>query len=533
MSNSSIRNLLLCAFFIAMIAAGMFLTSSLFVDNYVVPKWYAVAFCACGLMITYVVFSFFTAAPSVDDIIGASFPIITIACVLQAIYGILYFTNLYPYNGGKWHAGSFDNPAGFAASLSAGLPCLLYFLYEKKRWVRISVIVAMAIIAVAICLSGSRSGIISLMVVGLVMLLNRISAGSARLKFVLLFLTVLILGYALYLFKKDSAKGRLLIWRCSWEMIKDEPLAGHGLGGFKARYMDYQARYFERNPGDGEYGMLADNTVRPFNEYLLLLTNFGFTGLVLFLSVAWLIFKAYQQQGVRKPLYIPLLCLLSISVFALFSYPLTYPFVWIMGLLSIILIVYHPVSSVRRTPIVMNVLKGLLVLLSIITCAGLYPRMRAEMEWREAANNSLAGKTAQMLPSYKKLYNHLSGNVLFLYNYAAELNVAEQYGESLIIAKKCEQLWQNYHIQLLMADNYKEMQRYRDAEIHYWKASAMCPARFIPLYEIVQIYIATNQPESKILNVATKIIHKKVKIQSETVSMIKEQMHELIKADVK
>ena len=50
---------------------------------------------------------------------------------------------------------------------------------------------------------------------------------------------------------------------------------------------------------------------------------------------------------------------------------------------------------------------------------------------------------------------------------------------------------------------------------------------------IVQICIATNQPESKIIKLATRIIHKKVKVQSETVSMIKEQMSELIKAGVK
>ena len=48
--------------------------------------------------------------------------------------------------------------------------------------------------------------------------------------------------------KKDSADGRLLVWICSMNMIKDNLLLGWGIGGFEAHYMDYQASYFERNP---------------------------------------------------------------------------------------------------------------------------------------------------------------------------------------------------------------------------------------------------------------------------------------------
>jgi O-antigen ligase len=65
-------------------------------------------------------------------------------------------------------------------------------------------------------------------------------------------------------------------------MIKEKPLFGHGVGGFKANYMNYQARYFEEHP-DSKYAMLADNVNRPFSEYLLLLTEYGLAGFALFL----------------------------------------------------------------------------------------------------------------------------------------------------------------------------------------------------------------------------------------------------------
>lgn len=47
------------------------------------------------------------------------------------------------------------------------------------------------------------------------------------------------------LHKKDSADGRLLIWRCAMPMLQQNWLTGYGTGGFEAHYMDYQADYLK------------------------------------------------------------------------------------------------------------------------------------------------------------------------------------------------------------------------------------------------------------------------------------------------
>jgi tetratricopeptide (TPR) repeat protein len=101
----------------------------------------------------------------------------------------------------------------------------------------------------------------------------------------------------LYFLKKDSADGRLLIWRCSWEMIKENPVKGlgYGQGGFKAHYMNYQAKYFEAHP-DSKQAMLADNVNRPFNEYLLLLVNYGLFGLLVFILFLYRLWADYDLQ---------------------------------------------------------------------------------------------------------------------------------------------------------------------------------------------------------------------------------------------
>lgn len=78
-----------------------------------------------------------------------------------------------------------------------------------------------------------------------------------------------------YFLKKDSADGRLLIWNCSWRMIIDSPMYGHGFDAFRAHYMDYQANYLSQYPNN-EYAMLADNVISPFNEYLNVALSCGF-----------------------------------------------------------------------------------------------------------------------------------------------------------------------------------------------------------------------------------------------------------------
>lgn len=39
--------------------------------------------------------------------------------------------------------------------------------------------------------------------------------------------------FALFLFRKESVWGRMLIWETSKNMISDRPLLGYGLGGFE------------------------------------------------------------------------------------------------------------------------------------------------------------------------------------------------------------------------------------------------------------------------------------------------------------
>jgi tetratricopeptide (TPR) repeat protein len=306
--------------------------------------------------------------------------------------------------------------------------------------------------------------------------------------------------------------------------------------------MDYQAKYFEAHP-DSKYVMLADNVNRPFNEYLLLLSNYGVIGFVLFLAFAGFIgYSFYRNKNKTIWDRISVWCLLAIAVFSLFSYPLIYPFVWIMGIISIISIVYQANYSVRiyLHKRIVRLLEALMVAVIFACGSAIHYRMTSERLWCSIAHKSLAGQTEQMLPVYEHLHKQpcmtnkllhyaksLENNELFLYNYAAELNVVKQYDKSLEIAHECERLWADYDLQMLMADNYRQIQQYQEAEQHYIKASNMCPVKFMPLHQLVEVYDETGHREEA-LSLARKIIDKEVKIPSSTVSVIKQKMQQLI-----
>ncbi|MDR1340224.1 MAG: O-antigen ligase family protein [Prevotellaceae bacterium] len=450
--------------------------------------------------------------------------ITVILTAILACYGVLNYSGLLLSAKHVRLTGSFDNPAGFTAALACVLPFTFYFFRNTSRAVKsIAILIAVLLFSV-IVLSQARAAIFAGFAVILCYLLCSQYSGIKMKNGVKILLVCIIAGSmtGLYFLKKDSADGRIPIWSSTWDMIRNKPLTGHGYGTFNAKYMLYQVEYFETHP-ESKYADLADNVLHPFNEYLLVWAEHGIIGMVCITLLCYLLIRCYF----RAPSYIKfiaLLSMLSLAVLSCFSYPFKYPFTWLIAFLNIALICPPGKVSSHRT---VNATRTGLVLIAIALLIAVVPLMKAEIRWNTVAKQSLVGKTREVLPEYDKRYKYLGKNGLFLYNHAAELHEIKEYEKSLLVFERCAQYYNDMDVQMLLADNYKGSGRYDEVEKHFKLAASMCPGRFMPLYQLTELYTATERTDEA-RTLAQQIIDKKVKIPSTTIHAIKQKMQELI-----
>lgn len=402
---------------------------------------------------------------------------IIVICTVEALYGIGQFFHLFRYDSAI--KGSFDNPAGFVALLSVGLPFCFSFSvrYKTVSWV------ALSLILFAITFSGSRAGIISVLFLTLYYIFIRfktIILLKRKIFITISFITLSSVSLCLFFIKQDSATGRILIWQNSYRMIIENPLWGSGKNSFKANYMLYQAQYFSENP-ESRYILLADNVARPFNEYLSFTIEFGLVGLLLLMGTVLILFRFVPRH--YSPYYGVVIVIL---IFSCFSYPLYYPLVLLIGIYSL--------SCISNSiPPIIHLFRGYLfrICLSLLLLSGIYFNVSSiwfELQWKELIHIFSLGNGTEIIKDYKKLYDKWNGNPYFLYNYGVLLNNLQMFDDSNVILHECEKYFNDYDVQLLLATNYYRMQKYEDSKKHYFMASNMCPNRFIPLFQLMKIY---------------------------------------------
>ena len=511
---------------IIVFTGSVFLTSGKFVDAINTPKFYFVLF---FLSVSTVIITLSQKRIKLrvfdDDLMIWG---INIVCFLQACYGLFQFVGWLPSNYSRFSiTGSFENPAGFTAVLAIGFPIGLHLLVKVKRVEKYIATSVLIIILVMVFLSGSRTGLLAILVSSFMysLLQTNFIGKFQELKFYKLLsalvLSLLVAGaLMLYYQKKNSANGRLLIWEISTVMIKDKPVFGHGYGAFKAKYMDYQAEYFKNNP-DSKYAQLADNVKHPFNEFIKVAVEFGIVGLIvvlsLFLFVLWETIKSkHENRGLVFS------GLLSFLVVVCFSYPLQYIAVWLLLAFYLFALLPPKEIRIRNTPV--SIIARIAVAgICIFSLFHIYQQIRTEIKWKTIAVNSLRGNTEKMLPEYEKLYStSLKRNPFFLYNYGAELNYIEKFDKSINVLTECKKRFNDYDLQMLLADNYnKKGETERAIEI-YRHASFMIPCRFLPIYQLFEIYKNVGQKDMAV-KYANEIVNKKVKIPSITVMTIQSE----------
>jgi len=176
----------------------------------------------------------------------------------------------------------------------------------------------------------SRAALLALVIAGFALLaikyrnyLKLLKNSSKPKKYLsLLFFTIICsaIFFKGYQYKQASANGRLLIWKISKNIIVDNPFFGVGFDNFKAHYMNYQANYFSENKNSAEIA-IAGNSKYAFNEFVQVTVENGIIGFAVFLFLVYLIFSLKLKHNQLFLGYLIRILILTITVFAFFSYP--------------------------------------------------------------------------------------------------------------------------------------------------------------------------------------------------------------------
>ncbi|TXK03938.1 O-antigen ligase family protein [Flagellimonas aequoris] len=320
---------------------------------------------------------------------------------------------------------------------------------------------------------------------------------------------------ALYYFKEDSADGRLLIWKTSMGLIRENPIFGLGKNGFSKNYMIQQAEYFQANPGS-EYSLLADQVNHPFNEYILWLIDYG---VIVFSIICYSIIRWFKN--IYFIYNIDKIVVFFILVASLFSYTFKYYFV-----IVILVFCFSNVENCRlkfriHVPRRMGIL---LILIFVTTACSMFIYIRSEIHWK-AATNSIMFDEKKYLTLEKEL-NQISE---FHHDLAYKLFEHGEYKKSIAQIEKYESMRVNYDVTLLKAFNFTSLGEHHKSSEHFFLAKYMVPSRFLPKYELFRIYKEIYHDQEASINIAREIDQTPIKVKTDYTISVKSEVRKFLK----
>ncbi len=441
--------------------------------------------------------------------------------------------------------GTFFNPAPFAGFMMICLPWGIFLSTSKWGNNRVnytlsvigytSVILTLLIIP----LTKSRTAMMGMIAILILWILRRYNGPkilreylyTKSRKFLLIAASSVVfslIGLGFFHLNPDSAKGRLLIWKVTATLIKDKPIIGQGFNTFQADYADGQAKYFEDQNRSATEQLIAGDVFWAFNEPLHILYENGLIGLLLFLSILFLSLfplKGFMAKDRSSLAFFASLSILGFLFFSFFSYPFFSLPITLVFFTSVAIIAIKCNSKISKS---LSMIVNLMQILAIMFTVGLYFTQSQKAEnsywlWDEACIFQKQGDYESALESFCKAYNHLKYNGAFLEQYAECLAKNKDYEIAINTLKQGKKYFCSSDWYMSMGNYQMLLGRFSVAETNFQKAANIVPCKFYPLYSLVKVYLETGQKD-KAKQMAIKILEKDIKVPSETVKRIREEM---------
>lgn len=225
--------------------------------------------------------------------IDTFYKIIALIATLEGLWCILQFLDKIPSESLDFDVtGSFANPNVVAMFLALSLPAVLYLCFKAPTiYLKVIQYLMLLIVCIGLLLLECRTAILGgafSSVLFLTLHFNLFKRFSRKYLFLGILAIVILsipIGRQLYLHKKDSADGRMLIWRISAQMVLDSPMRGYGTGMFEKEYNLKQAKAIQEEKLSQNELKNASFVLMAYNDYLEQAIEGGIPALILFVAM--------------------------------------------------------------------------------------------------------------------------------------------------------------------------------------------------------------------------------------------------------
>lgn len=485
-------------------------------DNLIVGKW-------IGVFFFFWLFIAFTALSSVFDKenrLKLSFSNISLVILsvnsIVVLHCICQMSGLLVSNNGFAVTADFDNPAGVSTTIVLSFPFALFLCRNAKNRIRKAIILFVAYLLLLYFMQ-SRMGVISLFACFTLFLSENKLQKKQIVIIAIIMLLVVVSLVVLFVHKTESTMGRLIIYNSTFNMIKDSPLVGHGIGGFRKLYMYYQADYLN-TLSDSSLLLLTDNVNNPLCEYLIVVVNYGIIGLLILFTIVLFYIKYFLLKCSNEVRSVGMMTLTSLFCLSLFSYPFRYP----ISLIVIMIIICISIQDNKTRQLVKKqyISLYLFIMYSLAFCLLIY-WYRAQVEWYKISERTICSKpTSKDIDAYDNILRVLKGDPFFLYNDAVACYDIGLFTKSKYLAEKSLDIYANYDTEILLGKICEEMGQYEESINYYDRAFDMCPSKIMPLYNKFLLYKRINNIEQMKI-IGKRILEKPIKVHNSVVRSIR------------
>lgn len=480
---------------------------------------------------------------------------IVVTGLVEAVSGM---RQLHGYEGSNHSlfnlTGDFYNPGPYSGYLALILPVCLWMILKygdskKAGWMQARIYlyylawITLLTIVVVLPAGMSRTAWIAAAVscgwvywvqrIGWDKTLHYINGHRALSVIFSILILTLIAGASagIYVLKKDSANGRLLLWKVTGQAIMELPWTGSGLGGFPAAYAETQAEYFTSGKASETEMLVAGCPEYGFNEFLQIALEQGVVGLIVFiLLLGYSLFRGVRngQAGAAGGI-------VALMVFSLASYPLQLPEFWVV--LVVLMLICNGSVGINTSPDSSREGKRMLsvaILGGLMVCSGaIFWQQKQYYEgykkWNtlKMLHNSKAYEAAS--DGYEKLVPLMGHRPELLFETAQCLNRTERYAEANKLLYRAMRLSGDPMIRYVAAKNEQSQGNYEKAERLLLHAIDMLPERIYPYYLLTKLYAEPAFfQEDKLLNSADAVLKKEPKVQSTAIKEMRADIKKML-----